>query len=386
MTERKKVLEEAQRIVIKIGTSTLTRASGQLNHEFLSELGRQVAHEHKKGKEILIVTAGAVGAGLGNLILHKNPTPLPERQAAAAIGQGLLMEVYEKLFAAHGITVAQILLTRDDMDNRRRYLNARNTLLQLITGYKAVPVINENDTVATEELELRFGDNDTLSALVASLVGADLLLILSDVGGLYTGDPRREKEVSLIPVVKEITPEIQAMAGEAGTLFGSGGMQTKIEAARIVTRSGIAMILASGEEPRVIERIIAGEELGTIFLPAQETLLGRKRWIAFAGQPRGEIVIDPGAVEALVTHKKSLLPSGVVDVKGRFELGDLVRIVDEGNREVARGLSNFSADEVRKIMGGKTRTIAQILGYKTYDEVVHRNNLVCLEEPAGARE
>ncbi|NLW09994.1 MAG: glutamate 5-kinase [Firmicutes bacterium] len=386
MTERKKVLEEAQRIVIKIGTSTLTRASGQLNHEFLSELVRQVAHEHKKGKEILIVTSGAVGAGLGKLNLHKKPTSLPERQAVAAIGQGLLMEVYEKLFAAHGITVAQILLTRDDMDNRRRYLNARNTLLQLITGYKAVPVINENDTVATEELELRFGDNDTLSALVASLVGADLLLILSDVGGLYTGDPRREKEVSLIPVVKEITPEIQAMAGEAGTLFGSGGMQTKIEAARIVTRSGIAMILASGEEPRVIERIIAGEELGTIFLPAQETLLGRKRWIAFAGQPRGEIVIDPGAVEALVTHKKSLLPSGVVDVKGRFELGDLVRIVDEGNREVARGLSNFSADEVRKIMGGKTRTIAQILGYKTYDEVVHRNNLVCLEEPAGARE
>jgi len=386
VTERKKVLEEAQRIVIKIGTSTLTRASGQLNHEFLSELVRQVAHEHKKGKEILIVTSGAVGAGLGKLNLHKKPTSLPERQAVAAIGQGLLMEVYEKLFAAHGITVAQILLTRDDMDNRRRYLNARNTLLQLITGYKAVPVINENDTVATEELELRFGDNDTLSALVASLVGADLLLILSDVGGLYTGDPRREKEVSLIPVVKEITPEIQAMAGEAGTLFGSGGMQTKIEAARIVTRSGIAMILASGVEPRVIERIIAGEELGTIFLPAQETLLGRKRWIAFAGQPRGEIVIDPGAVEALVTHKKSLLPSGVVDVKGRFELGDLVRIVDEGNREVARGLSNFSADEVRKIMGGKTRTIAQILGYKTYDEVVHRNNLVCLEEPAGARE
>lgn len=384
MTERKKVLEAAQRIVIKIGTSTLTRASGQLNHEFLSELVRQVAHEYKKGKEILIVTSGAVGAGLGKLNLTKKPTSLPERQAVAAIGQGLLMEVYEELFAVHGITVAQILLTRDDMNNRRRYLNARNTLLQLITGYKAVPIINENDTVATEELELRFGDNDTLSALVASLVGADLLVILSDVGGLYTGDPRREKDVSLIPVVKEITHEIQAMAGQAGTVFGTGGMQTKIEAARIVTRSGIAMILASGEEPRVIERILAGEELGTIFLPAQETLLGRKRWIAFAGQPRGEIVIDHGAVEALVTHKKSLLPSGVVDVKGRFELGDLVRIVDEENREVARGLSNFSADEIRKIMGGKTRTIAQILGYKTYDEVVHRNNLVCFEEPAGA--
>jgi len=385
VTERKRVLEEAQRIVIKIGTSTLTCASGQLNHEFLTELVRQVAQEHKKGKEVLIVTSGAVGAGLGKLNLSKKkPTTLPERQAVAAIGQGLLMEVYEKLFAAHGITVAQILLTRDDMNDRRRYLNARNTLLQLMTGYKAVPIINENDTVATEELELRFGDNDTLSALVASLVGADLLVLLSDVGGLYTGDPRRNKEVSLVPVVREITPQIQAMAGEAGTLFGTGGMQTKIEAARIVTRSGIAMVLASGEEPRVIEKIITGEEVGTVFLPAQETLLGRKRWIAFAGQPRGEIVIDPGAVEALVTHKKSLLPSGVIDVKGRFELGDLVRIVNGANREVARGLSNFSADEIRKIMGGKTRTIAQILGYKTYDEVVHRNNLVCLGEPAGA--
>ncbi len=385
MTERKRVLEEAQRIVIKIGTSTLTHASGQLNHEFLTGLVNQVAQEHKKGKEILIVTSGAVGAGLGKLnLLDKKPATLPERQAVAAIGQGLLMEVYEKLFAAHGITVAQILLTRDDMNDRRRYLNARNTLLQLITGYKAVPIINENDTVATEELELRFGDNDTLSALVASLVGADLLVLLSDVSGLYTGDPRQNKEVSLIPVVREITPQIQAMAGKAGTLFGSGGMQTKIEAARIVTRSGIAMVLASGGEPRVVERIIAGEEVGTIFLPAQETLLGRKRWIAFAGQPRGEIVIDPGAVEALVIHKKSLLPSGVIAVQGRFEPGDLVRIVDKENREVARGLSNFSADEIRKIMGGKTRTIAQILGYKTYDEVVHRNNLVCLEEPAGA--
>jgi glutamate 5-kinase len=385
VTERKRILEEAQRIVIKIGTSTLTHASGQLNPEFFSGLVRQVAEEHKKGKEILIVTSGAVGAGLGKLnLLNRKPATLPERQAVAAIGQGLLMEVYEKLFAAHGITVAQILMTRDDMNNRRRYLNARNTLLQLITGYKAVPIINENDTVATEELELRFGDNDTLSALVASLVGADLLILLSDVSGLYTGDPRRNKDASLIPVVKEITPEIQAMAGNAGTIFGSGGMQTKIEAARIVTRSGIAMVLASGEDPRIIQRIITGEEVGTVFLPAQETLLGRKRWIAFAGQPRGEIVIDPGAVEALVIHKKSLLPSGVIAVQGRFEPGDLVRIVNGENREVARGLSNFSAEEIKKIMGGKTRTIAQILGYKAYDEVVHRDNLVCLEEPAGA--
>lgn len=389
MTERKRVLEQAQRIVIKIGTSTLACASGRLNHDLLSNLVRQMAHEHKKGKEILIVTSGAVGAGLGKLnLLEKKPVSVPERQAVAAIGQGLLMEVYEKLFAEHGITVAQILLTRDDMNDRRRYLNARNTLLQLVAGFKAVPVINENDTVATEELNLRFGENDTLSALVAGLIGADLLVLLSDVSGLYTGDPRRNKQASLVPVVKEITPQIQAMAGKAGTFFGTGGMLTKIDAARIVTRSGITMVLASGKEPQVIERIIAGEEVGTVFLPAQETLLGRKRWIAFAGQPQGKIVIDPGAVEALITHKKSLLPSGVIDVKGRFNVGDLVQIVDQSNREVARGLSSFSADEVRKIMGGKTgvrarTTITQILGDKTHDEVVHRNNLVCLEEPAG---
>lgn len=389
MTERKRVLEQAQRIVIKIGTSTLACASGRLNHDLLSNLVRQMAYEHKKGKEILIVTSGAVGAGLGKLnLLEKKPVSVPERQAVAAIGQGLLMEVYEKLFAEHGITVAQILLTRDDMNDRRRYLNARNTLLQLVAGFKAVPVINENDTVATEELNLRFGENDTLSALVAGLIGADLLVLLSDVSGLYTGDPRRNKQASLVPVVKEITPQIQAMAGKAGTFFGTGGMLTKIDAARIVTRSGITMVLASGKEPQVIERIIAGEEVGTVFLPAQETLLGRKRWIAFAGQPQGKIVIDPGAVEALITHKKSLLPSGVIDVKGRFNVGDLVQIVDQSNREVARGLSSFSADEVRKIMGGKTgvrarTTITQILGDKTHDEVVHRNNLVCLEEPAG---
>lgn len=378
MTERQS-LKQAQRIVIKLGTSTLTQASGQLNLELLAELVRQVAAEHKAGKEILLVTSGAVGAGLGRLNLRKKPASLPERQAVAAIGQGLLMEVYAKFFAGHGITAAQILLTREDMNDRRRYLNARNTLLRLVNDFMAVPVINENDTVATEELDLRFGDNDTLSALVAGLVGADLLLLLSDVNGLFTGDPRKNRQASLIPVVKEITPEIRTVAGRAGTTLGTGGMLTKLEAARIVTSSGIFMVLASGKEPRVINRITNGDYVGTIFLPVRENLLERKRWIAFAGQPRGEVVIDKGAVEALTTHKKSLLPSGVVGVKGEFNLGDLVSVVDGTDREIARGLSNFSAGEIRKIMGKKTGAIIKVLGHKSYDEVVHRNNLVCLE-------
>lgn len=376
MTERQS-LKQAQRIVIKIGTSTLTHASGRLNLELLADLVGQVAVEHKAGKEILLVTSGAVGAGLGRLNLRKKPVSLPERQAVAAIGQGLLMEVYTKFFTGHGITVAQILLTREDMNDRRRYLNARNTLLRLVNDFKAVPVINENDTVATEEL--RFGDNDTLSALVAGLVGADLLLLLSDVKGLFTGDPRKNREASLIQVVKEITPEIWAMAGRAGTALGTGGMITKLEAARIVTSSGIPMVLASGKTPLVINRITNGDKVGTLFLPVRENLLERKRWIAFAGQPQGEVVIDNGAVEALTTHKKSLLPSGVIGVKGQFNLGDLVSIVDGTNREIARGLSNFSAAEILKIMGKKSNDIIKILGHKSYDEVVHRNNLVCLE-------
>lgn len=376
MTERQS-LKQAQRIVIKIGTSTLTHACGRLNLELLADLAAQVAVEHKAGKEILLVTSGAVGAGLGRLNLREKPVSLPDRQAVAAIGQGLLMEVYTKFFTGHGITVAQILLTREDMNDRRRYLNARNTLLKLVGDFKAVPIINENDTVATEEL--RFGDNDTLSALVAGLVGADLLVLLSDVNGLFTGDPRKNREASLIPVVKEITPEIWAMAGQAGTALGTGGMLTKLEAARIATSSGIPMVLAAGKDPGIINRITGGEQVGTLFLPVRENLLGRKRWIAFAGQPRGQLVIDNGAVEALTIHKKSLLPSGVVGVKGQFNLGDLVSIVDSTNREIARGLSNFSAVEILKIMGKKSKDIIKILGHKSYDEVVHRDNLVCLE-------
>lgn len=377
MLDSRARLKEARRIVVKVGTSTLTYASGRLNLKQLEKLVRQLADLYNAGQEVILVTSGAVGAGIGRLGLKEKPRTIPERQAIAAVGQGLLMQVYTKLFTEYGITAAQILLTREDMSDRQRYLNARNTLLMLVDEYRVLPVINENDTVATEELQQRFGDNDTLAALVAGLVGADLLLLLSDIEGLYTGDPHKDEHATLIPEVKEISPSIWAVAGEAGTNRGTGGMLTKLEAARIATRSGIMMVLASGEEPDSISRIMEGESIGTVFLPNHEALVQRERWIAFAGQPQGEVVIDQGAVTALLQGKKSLLPSGVSGVRGKFEVGDLIRVIDQAENEIARGLSNFSSDEVKKIRGVNTTHLPKVLGYKTYEEVIHRNNLVC---------
>ena len=379
MLDNRAKLKEAKRIVVKVGTSTLTYASGRLNLKQLEKLVRQLADLYNAGLEVILVTSGAVGAGVGRLGLKAKPRTIPERQAVAAVGQGLLMQVYTKLFSEYGINTAQILLTREDMSDRRRYLNARNTLLMLVDEYRVVPVINENDTVATEELQLRFGDNDTLAALVAGLVGADLLLLLSDIDGLFTGDPHKDTQATLIPEVKEISPSIWAVAGEAGTDRGTGGMITKLEAARIATRSGIMMVLASGEEPNCITRIMEGEAIGTVFLPNQEALVQRERWIAFAGQPQGAVVIDPGAVTALLQGKKSLLPSGVSGVQGRFEVGDIIRVLDQTGTEIARGLSNFSSEEIEKIKGVNTARLPEVLGYKTYEEVIHRNNLVCQE-------
>lgn len=381
MQEYNVMIQKARRIVVKVGTSTLTHSSGRLNIKRLEKLVRELANLYNSGKEIILVTSGAVGAGVGRLGLPGKPQSLPQRQAAAAVGQGLLMEMYAKFFMEYGVTVGQVLLTRDDMGDRHRYLNIRNTILMLVNEYKTIPIINENDTVATEELRLRFGDNDTLSALVAALAGADLLILMSDIPCLYTGDPKSGKKVEPIKVVRELTPEIMAAAGEAGTSRGTGGMVTKLEAARIAMHSGILMLLVSGSEPEIIDEIINGRGLensmGTAFLPGNGTLLQRERWIAFAGQPQGEIYIDQGAVNALINRKKSLLPSGIIDVRGVFGPGHLVSILAPDGTEVARGLSNFSAEEVRRIMGEKTASITEILGSKSYDEVVHRNNLVC---------
>ena len=363
----------AKRIVVKIGSNLLTEKN-RLNLEMLEKIVDQLASLHKKNKEIILVTSGAVASGMGKLNL-KRLTSIPQKQAAAAVGQNLLMGIYEKLFKKKGCFIAQILLTSEDVQNRERYLNVRNTLLTIL-HYKAIPIVNENDTVAIDEI--KFGDNDTLSALVAGKVEADLLIILTDTKGLYTTDPKRKgKKGRLIEEVSEITPQLERMASGPGTLRGIGGMVTKLRAARIARSSGIAMVIADGRRRNVIKRILAGERLGTLFLP-KERLKSRKRWIAFGVVLKGKIKVDEGAEEAISKRGKSLLPSGIIKVKGRFSIGDGVSIIDKEGEEFARGIVSYSSGEIEKIMGKKTQKIEKILGYKDYDEVIHRDNLVIL--------
>lgn len=368
----KQLVTEAQRIVVKVGTSTLTHNTGKLNLNLIEKLVRQLTDLRYQDKEVLLVTSGAVGAGMGRLGLKEKPRTMPEKQAAAAVGQGILMHIYEKLFSEYGQVVAQLLLTRSDVNDRRRFLNARNTLLTLLNK-GVVPIINENDTVAIEEF--KFGDNDTLGALVAGLVDADLLILLSDIDGLYTGDPRKDKDAQLIPVVEEITEEIQGLAGSVGSKFGSGGMATKISAAKIVVNAGIPMIIANGSQPDVIRDIFSGGITGTLFIPREVKPHARKSWIAFGSDIEGKLWVDDGARKAILTNGKSLLPSGIIKVEGDFTSGHVVSIVDTDGLEFARGIVNYNASELEKIKGVQCREIAGILGYKDYDEVIHRDNL-----------
>lgn len=368
-----KTLQAARRIVVKVGTSTLTHSTGKLNINRMEMLVRQLADLRNQNREVVLVTSGAVGVGLGRLGLTKRPATIVQRQALAAIGQGLLMQVYEKLFSEYGQTVAQILLTRSDISDRKRYLNARNTILALL-NYNVIPIINENDTVATEELQI--GQNDALSALVAGLIEADLLILLSDIDGLFTADPKKNKNTKLIPLVTEITPEILSMAGDAGSLFGTGGMVTKLEAAKMATAAGTSMVLMNGSEPSQIQKIFDGKPVGTVFLSSQPVVSSRKRWIAYGPQVAGELVVDSGAERALVKQGKSLLPSGIIKINGNFEEGDLVKIVNSEHRELGRGLTNYGREQLQKIIGKKCAEIETILGFKTADEVVHRDNLV----------
>jgi len=370
-------LSDAARIVVKVGSSTLTHATGRLNLGRMESLVREVSDLANAGHRPILVTSGAVAAGIDKLGLAERPRNLPERQAAAAVGQGVLMQVYGKLFGEYGQVVAQILLTRDDARERQRYLNARHTLLTLL-DLGVIPIVNENDTVATDELQLQFGDNDTLSAMVASLVGADLLVLVSDVDGLYSGDPRCDPHAVRIAEVGEITPEIQAAAGGPGSYAGTGGMQTKIEAARIATSSGCPMALVTGEVPGAMTRLLRGEEVGTVFLPRSRVLQARDQWIAFGQVPAGELRVDAGAARAVRQGGKSLLPSGVTEVRGEFTPGDLVRVVDAEGREVARGLVNYSYIDAMKLAGHHSAEIEGLLGGKGYDEIIHRDNLVCL--------
>ena len=366
-------LQNSKRIVVKVGTSTITHPSGKLNLERIVTLVREIVAA-AKGREVLLVTSGAIGIGSARLGLTHKPTTIPAKQAAAAVGQGLLMQIYEKFFTEQGKIVAQILLTRADLGDRQRYLNAKNALDTLFS-YEVIPIVNENDTVAVDEIKI--GDNDTLAANITALIGADLLVILSDVEGLYTADPRLDPAAKKIDVIEEITPEIEQLAGQAGSTFGTGGMQTKLAAARIATKSGAAMAIVHGGREGNLAKVLSGQCPGTIFLP-QEPLAGRKMWLAFNPPVCGKVIVDEGAEDALRERGKSLLPSGIVGCEGEFSAGDLVSICGSAGREFARGLVNYDASELKKIKGLKSNQIEAVLGYRGYDEAIHRDNLVLL--------
>lgn len=370
--KRRKELKKCRRVVVKVGTSTLTYSNGQLNLQRIECLVREMADLHNRGIEVLLVSSGAIGVGATRMGYKKKPRTIPEKQALAAIGQGTLVQLYEKLFSEYGKTVAQVLLTRGDLDERLRYLNATNALLAIL-GLGVIPIINENDTVVVEEI--KFGDNDTLSALVAGIVDADLLIILSDVDGLYDCDPREYPEACLQNEVYEITPEMEENSTNRGSSFSSGGMLTKLKAAHISMTAGVSMIIANGSEDNVIRRIMDGEEIGTLFIPREEKMQARKKWIAFGTVPQGQVVVDAGAGKALLEKGKSLLPSGIVEVEGDFERGTVVAVATIDKREIARGVVNYSSDEIRQIAGKKSSEIEKILQGKDYDEVIHRNNL-----------
>ncbi|HWI55566.1 MAG TPA: glutamate 5-kinase [Desulfobacteria bacterium] len=361
-----------RRIVVKVGSSTLSYSTGKLDLNQMEHLVRELANLKNAGKEVILVTSGAQGAGIGRLGLSSKPRTIPEKQAVAAVGQGLLMHMYEKLFAEYGIVVAQVLLTREDTMDRKRFLNARNALDALLQ-MEAVPIINENDTIAVEEI--KFGDNDTLSAMVASITDAEILILLSDIDGLYTGNPNTDENAAFIPLVTDITDDVEKLAGGSGSDLGTGGMVTKIQAAKIAMSSGCPMVIAHGRDDKVISRIIAGEQVGTLFLPKENRLHSKKRWIAFGSCVQGKIFVDEGAKKALVKEGKSLLPSGVTGVEGDFEMGNTV-CVWFNDLEIGRGIVNYSSSETSRIMGKKSKEIEKVIGHKDFDEVIHRNNFV----------
>jgi glutamate 5-kinase len=373
---RKNLLAHVRRVVIKIGSGVISGKDG-LNVEAIEGLAGDVAELRGRGYEVILVSSGAVAAGKGTLGIAGRPATIPLKQAAAAIGQSRLMSAYKEALRPRGHHVAQVLLTRDDLANRRRYLNARNTLMTLLE-YRVVPIINENDTVVVDEI--RFGDNDNLSAMVTNLVEANLLVILSDVDGLFDRDPNRHQDAQLIPLVERITEEIQASAGASETDLGTGGMTTKVKAAKRAALYGVGTAIINGRLPHSLLRLFDGEELGTYFLPARDRMAAKKHWIAFTKKPRGKLLLDDGAKRALVERGKSLLPSGIKGVEGGFDRGDAVRLCDLAGQEFAKGVINYSLPELLRIMGKKTSEIEGVLGYKYYDEVVHRDNLVLNQE------
>lgn len=374
MTERS-VAASARRIVVKVGSSLVTNGGQGLDQQALAMWTTQIAALARTGKQVILVSSGAVAEGMQRLGWKRRPKALHELQAAAAVGQMGLVQAYETCFRSHDMRTAQVLLTHDDLADRKRYLNARSTLRTLL-DLGIVPVINENDTVATDEI--RFGDNDTLGALVTNLVEADVLVILTDQPGLFTADPRKQPHATLVASARAGDPTLEAMAGGAGSQIGSGGMLTKILAAKRAARSGAHTIIASGREPDVLVRLASGETIGTQLVAEPMSLAARKQWLADHLQVRGRLHLDAGATKALVTDGKSLLPIGVHALDGEFDRGEVVACLDPAGREVARGLANYSAAETRRILRAPTAEIEARLGYIDDPELIHRDNLVLL--------
>ncbi len=364
-----------KRIVIKIGSNILADRIEGLDNDRIASLSNDISEIHSKGYEVVIVSSGAVAAGMKKLGLKEKPGDIKLKQAAAAAGQSSLMWAYERSFARYDKKVAQVLLTRDDLSDRKRYINSKNTLLTLL-NYGVIPVINENDTVSTDEI--KFGDNDNLAALVSGLIEAEMLIILSDVDGLYTEDPRQNPEAKLIKTVDRITPELERIAGGAGSIVGTGGMYSKLLAAKRAMKYGITVNIISGKQSGLLQSVLKGEKCGTLFLPLQKKLTSRKGWIAYASKSKGNVIIDDGAVGAIIEKGKSLLPSGIVSVEGVFDIGDTISCIDIRGNRIAKGLTNYSSAEIDKIKGKKTSEIERIIGYKYSDEVIHRDNMVVL--------
>jgi len=377
--ERKKILKNAKRILVKIGSGVLTGANG-LDRELIERLVDEIADLTAQGHQFVVVSSGAIASGRHRMGFTKKLQSLPQKQAAAAVGQGRLMRVYSNAFGKHGLNVAQILLNMTDLTDRKRFLNTRNTLTTLME-WGVIPIINENDTVAVEEI--KFGDNDNLASMMANIIDANILINLTNTEGLYDRDPKRSGKSKLISLVREITEDIERAATAEADPVGMGGMKSKIMAARKVTAFGIPFIIAPGKKKGILGDIFAGKNIGTLFLPMAEHLTSKKHWIAFTLKSHGKLHIDDGARDAIVNKGKSLLPSGVVKIEGTFCVGDPVTCIDTNGVIVAKGLVNYSNEEIEKIKGLRTNKINQVLGSKPYDEVIHRDNMAVSKEDNG---
>ena len=370
---RQEIIALASTIVVKVGTNVLTGADGTLDPDRLQSLADQVQRIRSTGRKVALVSSGAIGAGMGRMGLAKRPTDLRHLQACAAVGQSFLMRAYEECLAAQGARTAQILLTAGDFDNRTRYLNARNTILALFE-WDCLPIINENDTVSVAEI--RFGDNDHLAAMVTNLLQAPLLVLLTVVDGLYGSDPKTDPNASIVSTVPCIDASILDKAGDSRSPLGSGGMRSKLRAARLATEAGESVIMANGAAPGVLDAIMGAEPVGTLFLPHGGTMPAWKRWLGYTARPRGRLVVDAGARKAVQENGRSLLPIGVIQVAGSFHKGDVIALADADGTEFARGLTNYSSEEAARLRGLRTDQIAEALGTVPYEEIVHRDNLV----------